>query len=109
MPNGALLPEEDFQLPLLQALSDLGGTATGPEVLDAVERLLGGRLTDRDRSPLPEVRSAGGTGWDSPAYGRSSAVTCSLAAHGALGDSEAGEEEVARLRANEHCLWARTW
>lgn len=55
---GELLPLEDYELPLLRALSQLGGSATKNQVTEAVEELLGERLKLRDREPLAggEVR-----------------------------------------------------
>ncbi len=47
-----LLPLEDYELPLLRALSGLGGSAPSAQVADAVEQLLGERLKLRDREPL---------------------------------------------------------
>jgi hypothetical protein len=49
---GEVLPIEDYELPLLRALSGLGGWAPPAQVADAVEELLGDRLGLRDREPL---------------------------------------------------------
>jgi hypothetical protein len=55
---GEVLPMEDYELPLLRALSQLGGSAPKAQVADAVEKILGERLKLRDREPLAsgEVR-----------------------------------------------------
>lgn len=56
--TGELLPLEDYELPLLRALSGLGGSGPKHQVTDAVEEMLGERLKLRDREPLAngEVR-----------------------------------------------------
>lgn len=57
-PMGSLLPMVEFELPLLRALSQLGGSAPRARVRDAVEPMLAGKLTDLDLRPLQsgEVR-----------------------------------------------------
>lgn len=56
--SGGLLPLAEYELPLLRALSQLGGSAPVPRVRDAVATLLAAKLTDLDRQPLQsgEVR-----------------------------------------------------
>lgn len=51
-PRGSLLPEADYELPILKVLSDRGGRATRPEVKEAVFALLGSSLSEADRSEL---------------------------------------------------------
>jgi hypothetical protein len=55
---GELLPMAEYPLPLLRALSQLGGSVPRWQVKDTVERLLAGKLTELDRQPLQsgEVR-----------------------------------------------------
>jgi hypothetical protein len=51
-PRGSLLADDAYELPILQVLSERGGRAAKNEVLDALEQILGERLTDLDRAPL---------------------------------------------------------
>jgi hypothetical protein len=46
--RGDLLPETEYFVPILQALSERGGRAPTREVLDAVGEVVRGRLTPRD-------------------------------------------------------------
>jgi hypothetical protein len=57
-PMGSLLPMAEFELPLLRALSQLGGSASRARVRDAVEPMLAEKLTELDRQSLQsgEVR-----------------------------------------------------
>lgn len=57
--TGALLPEREYELPLLESLADLGGAAPMRAVLDVLETKLGSRLTPDDRDRLP----TGGIRW----------------------------------------------
>lgn len=50
--RGSLLPEAEYELPILTVLSEHGGRATRPEVKDGVLALLGARLSEADRSEL---------------------------------------------------------
>lgn len=50
--RGSLLPEADYELPILKVLSERGGRATRPEVKEAVFGLIGSRLSEADRAPL---------------------------------------------------------
>lgn len=58
-PKGSMLPEEAYELPLLSALTELGGKAPTSEVIDRVGELLDGQLTPVDR----ETVSSGDTRW----------------------------------------------
>ncbi len=49
----ALLPYSAYELPILRALAELGGSAPRREVAAAVRERLGGRLGDLDREALP--------------------------------------------------------
>jgi hypothetical protein len=51
-PSGSILPEDHYEVPLLQALVDAGGSAPTREIVDAVGKKLDGRLTDIDRQTL---------------------------------------------------------
>lgn len=55
--RGHLLPERDYEIPLLQTLVELGGSAPTGDVLDALEPKLA--LTPLDREQL----SSGGLRW----------------------------------------------
>ena len=50
--KGSLLPEAEYELPILKALMTLGGKAPTSEVVDVVGQALDGRLTDTDRERL---------------------------------------------------------
>lgn len=47
-----LLPESEYELPLLQALSVTGGRRPTREVVEEVGRVLNGRLTEVDHEPI---------------------------------------------------------
>ncbi|PZS39108.1 MAG: hypothetical protein DLM62_10070 [Pseudonocardiales bacterium] len=49
---GTLLPEGDYQLPILRALIEAGGRAPAGQVTDRVGELLEGQLTERDHDCL---------------------------------------------------------
>lgn len=57
-PAGSLLPEAQYELPLLEALIELGGSAPTSEVVDRLGKTLDDKLTDGDRETLSsgEVR-----------------------------------------------------
>lgn len=57
---GELLPMAEYELSLLRALSQLGGSASRSQVKGAVEPMLAKRLTDLDRRPL----QSGGVRWE---------------------------------------------
>ncbi|MGN6588495.1 MAG: winged helix-turn-helix domain-containing protein [Solirubrobacterales bacterium] len=56
VPRGALLPLPEFEVPILLAISEAGGSAPRSAVLDAVEVALRDRLTDLDRAPMTSGR-----------------------------------------------------
>lgn len=58
-PKGSLVPESAYELPLLSALDELGGSAPASTVMDRVGELLGDRLTPLDR----ELVDSGKTRW----------------------------------------------
>lgn len=60
-PLGVLLPEREYELPILRYLLEHGGQAPSREVVDAVGGKLSDRLTDADRETL----SMGGVRWES--------------------------------------------
>jgi hypothetical protein len=60
-PVGSLLPESAYEIPILRALSERGGTAPARDVVQAVGRLVADQLTDLDRQKLPN----GGERWQS--------------------------------------------
>jgi hypothetical protein len=47
-----LLPESEYELPILLYLSEHGGRAPSREVVEAIGETLADRLTDADRQPL---------------------------------------------------------
>ncbi len=49
---GTLLPEREYELPILRYLDERGGQAASGEVIDAVGRALADKLTELDRQPL---------------------------------------------------------
>ncbi len=51
-PAGALLPEEEYILPLLSALGDRGDSGPAREIIAAVGQRLDGKLTATDRERL---------------------------------------------------------
>ena len=51
--RGLRTPEENFRIPILQALVDLGGSAPVDQVLDKVEEKMRTQLNVYDRQPLP--------------------------------------------------------
>jgi hypothetical protein len=51
-PQGSILPEDEYEVPILKALTERGGSAHAKEVVDAVGEILGDRLTEKDREPL---------------------------------------------------------
>ncbi|MGA2806127.1 MAG: winged helix-turn-helix domain-containing protein [Acidimicrobiales bacterium] len=60
-PAGALLPEERYELPMLQALVELGGSASSRAVIERVGTLLKDQFTDLDKEKL----ESGGVRWES--------------------------------------------
>ncbi|HEX2391556.1 MAG TPA: winged helix-turn-helix domain-containing protein [Solirubrobacterales bacterium] len=59
-PAGSLLPESEYELPLLQELLSRGGSAPAKEITAAVGERLVAKLTDRDR----EVLDSGDVRWE---------------------------------------------
>ena len=59
VPKGSILPEEEYELPILRALEHLGGRVPTSEVIAQVEKEIGARLTEVDREEL----SSGGVRW----------------------------------------------
>ena len=55
-----LLPEGDYEVPILQALAETGGRRPTREVVEAVGRVLDGSLTDVDHEP---IRDGGPPRW----------------------------------------------
>jgi len=55
-PKGSILPESEYEIPLLQALADLGGSAAASRVIEAIAPKLHGKLTNLDLQPLPSGR-----------------------------------------------------
>lgn len=51
-PLGSLLPETEYELPILQELAARGGSAPAREITEAVGKRLADRLTDLDRQRL---------------------------------------------------------
>lgn len=64
--RGLRTPQESYRRPILEALAELGGSATVGEVLDRVYEKVKDRLTEYDRQPLPssgDVRWRNATMW----------------------------------------------
>ncbi|MEA2357973.1 MAG: restriction system protein [Solirubrobacteraceae bacterium] len=60
-PSGTILPEQDYELPLLRALEEAGGEAPYRDVVEAVGRELGDKLKAADFEEL----ASGGVRWHS--------------------------------------------
>lgn len=56
LPRGFRTPEQAFRRPILEALVELGGSASVPEVLHLVEVKLRDVLNDHDRQLLPSKK-----------------------------------------------------
>lgn len=100
--SGELLALQEYYAPLLQALAELGGEATKPEVVDRVERLIGDRLTELDRGHL----QSGEVRWvNRLSFVRLRAIDrnhmLANTPRGIWALSEAGAQELARLREAE--------
>ncbi len=50
--TGTILPESEYEIPMLEVISEHGGRAAAREVLDELETRLDGRLTEVDREEL---------------------------------------------------------
>lgn len=59
VPKGSIVPEEEYELPILRALEHLGGRVPTSEVIAQVDKEMGARLTDVDREEL----TSGGVRW----------------------------------------------
>lgn len=59
-PVGSLLPESEYELPILAVLESRGGSAPARDVVHAVGEIMAERLTERDRELLP---NGGGERW----------------------------------------------
>ncbi len=49
---GTLLPESEYEIPILRCLEERGGRAPSREVVEAVGEALGSKLTALDKQPL---------------------------------------------------------
>jgi hypothetical protein len=52
-----LLPESEYERPILQALREAGGRAPAREVIEAVGGILNDRLTETDKETMPNGRA----------------------------------------------------
>jgi hypothetical protein len=59
VPKGSILPESDYEIPILRTLVGMGGRGPTSEVIALVEKELDSKLTDVDRGKL----SAGDIRW----------------------------------------------
>lgn len=50
--RGSILPDEEYEQPILEILNEKGGRAPTSEVISALGERLGGRLTSTDMEPL---------------------------------------------------------
>lgn len=100
VPQGSVLPMEEYRLPLLRTLSQLGGSGHVAAIQTEMESMLGDRLTDPDRQRLQsgEIRWLNRLG-----FARLEAIDRghmrSGSRRGIWELSEAGVEELARLEA----------
>jgi hypothetical protein len=51
-PRGSLLPESEYEMPILTYLAEHGGRAPSKEVIEGVGESLSGRLTETDRETV---------------------------------------------------------
>lgn len=58
--KGSILPETEYEIPVLRALDQMGGRAASREVVAAVGVILNGKLTETDRESIP----TGGLRWE---------------------------------------------
>ena len=49
---GTLLPESEYEIPILRCLEERGGRAPSREIVEAVGQALGDKLTGLDKQPL---------------------------------------------------------
>ncbi|MCI0722296.1 MAG: winged helix-turn-helix domain-containing protein [Acidobacteria bacterium] len=66
IPRGERTPQEEFRQPILRALYEMGGSGKTAEVLDRVEGIFGGKLTNADRATLShgEIRWRNTAQWE---------------------------------------------
>lgn len=57
LPRGEKTPQEDFYLPILAALKEMGGRGRTKEVIERVEQMIQDRLRDMDWEMLSDGRS----------------------------------------------------
>ena len=57
---GTILPDEEYEIPILQALDSHGGRAASSEVLDELGELLGDRLMPADHQNVSSRGTFGG-------------------------------------------------
>lgn len=87
VPPGALLPEREYEMPILRYLDSCGGRAPSREVVEAVGKALVGELTELDKRPL----RSGGIRW----HKRAAFVRLRLVERGELmGGSPRGTWEI---------------
>lgn len=61
--TGTILPAEEYDIPLLAVIDERGGSAPARQVIDALGKRLGARLTPLDRERL----ASGGVRWENRA------------------------------------------
>jgi Mrr N-terminal domain len=59
VPAGSILPEEDYELPLLRSLVEAGGSGSSKQVVELVGERLANKLTELDKEAL----ASGGIRW----------------------------------------------
>lgn len=59
-PHGSLLPESEYELPILQSLAEAGGSGKARDITQEVGKRLADRLTEVDHQPL----KAGDIRWE---------------------------------------------
>jgi hypothetical protein len=97
--RGSLLPEEEYELPILTVLDEFGGEASTAPVVDAVGKVLMPRFTPLDSEALP----SGGLRWRNRVQWARKALTergllDPGAPRGIWRLTDAGREELARRR-----------
>lgn len=88
--RGTLLPEREYEEPILRYLDERGGRAPSREVVEAVGEALAGKLTELDKLPL----RSGGIRW----HKRAAFVRLRLVERGELvGNSPRGTWEISDM------------
>lgn len=88
-PSGILLRQEEYELPLLEVLSHLGGSAAAGEVIELLGERLNGKLKPADRERL----DSGAVRWEN----RAQFVRYELVQRGDMkGDSPRGVWEISQ-------------